>query len=288
MAAPKRILMKRHGAIAAAALLSFLLVGIAPAQEQDAEGSKDHPLLSRMPNFYIRSYEEKEFDRYEFQATTHETTGVEGHYYYINYYLREGSKVPSQLQIIRNYENAITKIGGTVLWDNGANQATLKLVRPGKEIWTYVVASYGGTPSYELRIVEKETMKQEVTANADAWLSDIKTTGHAAVYGIYFDTDKADIKPESEPMLEEITKLLRKDESLKLYLVGHTDNTGEFAHNMKLSEARANAVMNELVSKHAIPAARLKAYGVGPLSPVASNRSEDGRAQNRRVELVER
>jgi len=120
------------------------------------------------------------------------------------------------------------------------------------------------------------------------WLSDINTTGHAAVYGIYFDTDKAHIKPESEPTLEEITKLLRKDERLKLYLVGHTDSTGEFAHNIKLSEARANAVMNALVSKQGIPAARLKAYGVGPLAPVASNRSEDGRAQNRRVELVER
>ena len=120
------------------------------------------------------------------------------------------------------------------------------------------------------------------------WLSDINTTGHAAVYGIYFDTDKADIRPESEPTLEEITKLLSKDGSLKLYLVGHTDSTGEFAHNMKLSEARANAVMNALVSKHAIPAARLRAYGVGPLAPVASNRNEEGRAKNRRVELVER
>jgi outer membrane protein OmpA-like peptidoglycan-associated protein len=241
-----------------------------------------------MPNFYIRSYEEKEFDRYEFQATAQETTAVEGHYYYITYYLREGSKVPSPLQILRNYQNAIKNIGGTAPWDNGASQATLKLVRQGKEIWAYVVAPTGGTPSYELTIVEKEAMKQQVTANADAWSSDIKTTGHAAVYGIYFDTDKADIKPESEPTLEEITKLLRKDESLKLYLVGHTDSTGEFAHNMKLSEARANAVMNALVSKHGIPAVRLKAYGVGPLAPVASNRSEDGRAQNRRVELVER
>jgi len=280
--------MKKDRAIVGFVLLSFLFIGIAPAQEQDAEGSKDHPLLSRMPNFYIHDYEEKEFDRYEFQATADQTTPVEGHYYHIAYYLREGSKVPSQLQIMRNYENAIKKIGGTVLWDNGESQATLKLAQQGKEIWAFVLATYGGTtPSYYLTIVEKQAMTQEVTANADTWLNDISTTGHAAVYGIYFDTDKSDIKPESEPTLEEITKLLRKDESLKLYLVGHTDSTGEFAHNMKLSEARANAVMNALVSKHGIPAPRLKAYGVGPLAPVASNRSEDGRAHNRRVELVE-
>ena len=281
--------MKRHAAIAGLVLLSLLLFGVAPAQEQDAEGSKDHPLLSRMPNFYIRNYEEKEFARYEFQSAAGETTAVEGHYYYITYYLREGSKSPSQLQIIRNYENAIKKIGGTVPWDNGDNQTTLRVVRQGKEVWAFVVATYGGTTqTYYLTIVEKEVMVQEVTANADAWLNDINTTGHAAVYGIYFDTDKADIKPESEPTLQEISKLLRKDESLKLYLVGHTDSTGEFAHNMKLSEARANAVMNALVSKHGVPAARLIAYGVGPLAPVASNRNEDGRAHNRRVELVER
>jgi OOP family OmpA-OmpF porin len=281
--------MKKNAAIAGVALLPFLWVGIAPAQERDAENSKDHPLLSRMTNFYIREYEEKEFARYEFQATANETASVEGHYFEIRYDLQEGSKVPSQLQIIRNYENAIKKIGGTVLWDNGDNKATLKLVRQGKEIWANVMATYGGTTqSYYLTIVEKETMKQEVTADADAWLSDIRTTGHAAVYGIYFDTDKSDIKPESETTLEEIARLLRKDESLKLYLVGHTDSTGEFAHNMKLSEARANAVMNALVSKRAIPAARLRAYGVGPLAPVASNRSEEGRAKNRRVEMVER
>jgi OOP family OmpA-OmpF porin len=281
--------MRKRTLIAVFAILPFLLSGIAPAQEPDAEGSKDHPLFSRMPNFYIRDYEEKEFDRYEFQSAADKTTAVEGHYYKIAYNLQGGAKTPSQLQIMRNYENAVKKVGGTVLWDNGESQATMKLVREGKEIWAFVLATYGGTTqSYYLTIVEKEAMNQEVTANADAWSNDIKATGHAAVYGIYFDTDKADIKPESEPALREITKLLGQNAGLKLYLVGHTDSTGEFAHNMKLSEARANAVMNALVSKHGIAAARLQAYGVGPLAPVASNRSEEGRAKNRRVELVER
>jgi len=115
----------------------------------------------------------------------------------------------------------------------------------------------------------------------------IQTTGHASIYGIYFDFNKADIKPESEPALKKIARLLRQNPDLKLYVVGHTDSAGRLEYNMKLSKARANAVMNELTTKYKISAGRLKAYGVGPLAPVASNKTDEGRAKNRRVELVE-
>jgi len=155
------ILMKGGAALAGLTLLSFLLVGITRRQEQDAEGSKEHPLFSRMPNSYIRDDEEKEFARYEFQVGADETAGVEGRYCHITYNLREESKVPSQLHIIPNYENAIKKIGGRVLWDNGDSQATLKLARHGKEIWASVLAAYGGKLSHHLTIVEKEAMMQE-------------------------------------------------------------------------------------------------------------------------------
>jgi outer membrane protein OmpA-like peptidoglycan-associated protein len=131
-------------------------------------------------------------------------------------------------------------------------------------------------------------MEQTIQANAASWLSDITTTGHAAVYGIYFDTDKAEIKPESEPALAEMAKLLKNNPSLNVFIVGHTDNTGTFEHNMKLSQDRAASVVNALVSRHGMAAARLKAVGDGPTAPVASNDSEDGRAKNRRVELVNR
>jgi outer membrane protein OmpA-like peptidoglycan-associated protein len=126
-----------------------------------------------------------------------------------------------------------------------------------------------------------------VTVNADALAKDIARTGHVAIYGIYFDTGKADLKPESEPVLKEIAKLLQHNPELKLYVVGHTDNVGDLTYNMKLSQARANAVVEELVSKYGVDAKRLKAHGVGPLSPVVSNNTEEGRAKNRRVELVE-
>jgi OmpA-OmpF porin, OOP family len=125
-----------------------------------------------------------------------------------------------------------------------------------------------------------------VTIDAAAMAKDIASTGHVALYGIYFDTDKSDLKPESQPTLQEIAKLLKQDASLKLYIVGHTDNVGGFDYNIGLSERRAAAVVKELSAKHGVAATRLKPAGVGMLSPVAPNDAERGRAKNRRVELV--
>ena len=126
-----------------------------------------------------------------------------------------------------------------------------------------------------------------VTIDAAAMAKDISSTGHVAVYGIYFDTDKADLKPESRPTLQEIARLLKQDAALKLYVVGHTDNVGGFDYNSGLSERRAVAVVKELTANHGIAATRLRAAGVGMLSPVAPNDREEGRAKNRRVELVQ-
>lgn len=125
-----------------------------------------------------------------------------------------------------------------------------------------------------------------VTIDAAAMAKDISSTGHVALYGIYFDTDKADLKPESQPTLQEIAKLLKQDASLKLYIVGHTDNVGGFDYNIGLSERRATAVVKALTATHGIAATRLTPAGVGMLSPIAPNDREDGRAKNRRVELV--
>lgn len=103
---------------------------------------------------------------------------------------------------------------------------------------------------------------------------------------IYFDTGKAEVKPESDAALEEIAKLLQQNPQLKLYVVGHTDNAGTWASNMDLSRRRANAVTQVLSTKHGVEAARLSPQGDGPTAPVASNDTEEGRANYRRVELV--
>jgi OmpA-OmpF porin, OOP family len=114
----------------------------------------------------------------------------------------------------------------------------------------------------------------------------LSAKGHIALYGLYFDTGKADVKPSSAPALEQVADLLKQQPGLNLYVVGHTDDAGGLDANMALSKARADAVVQRLVRNYNISAGRLRAGGVGPLAPVATNDTDDGRALNRRVELV--
>ena len=138
-----------------------------------------------------------------------------------------------------------------------------------------------------LDVVETGEMEQRmVLVEAEAMAKALTETGRIALYGIYFDTDSAAVKPESKETLDEIAKLLNADAELKLYVVGHTDNQGAYDYNTSLSARRAESVAAELTAAYGIAAARLKPAGVGLLAPVASNDSEEGRALNRRVELV--
>ncbi len=257
------------------------------ARGDDIKGSKDHPLLPRMPDFFISNYKDLDYDRFEFPTRINGKNAkvpVEGHYYYFDYRLKDGAKQPGGLKIVRNVENALKKIGGKVLVQDSTEFSTIKVEKDGRETWVYV---WGANNLYGLKIIEKEVMKQEITANAEAMGNDITNTGHVSIYGIYFDTGKADIKSESDAAIAEIAKLLKNNASLKIYIVGHTDNTGKFDANMKLSKDRAVSVKSALVSKHGITASRLEAHGISSLAPVESNRTEEGKAKNRRVELVE-
>jgi outer membrane protein OmpA-like peptidoglycan-associated protein len=240
-----------------------------------------------MSDFYINVYEDNDFDKYDFYVQDGKKISkisVEGHKYYIQYNLKQDAKQPGDLKIVRNIQNALTKIGGKVLYEGERPwSSTIKLEKSGKETWVTVSA---WPTLYRLTIIEKEVMKQEVVANAEAMGNDINTTGHVSIYGIYFDTGKSEIKPESDAALLEIAKLLKNNAALKLYVVGHTDNAGSLDSNMKLSKDRADSVAKALSGKHGIAATRLKPYGVASLSPVASNGTEDGKAKNRRVELV--
>jgi hypothetical protein len=254
------------------------------AQQKDDKNCADHPLFTRMPDSWIHSCKEREFDAYAFKIAKDKTESVEGHLWVIRYYPQAAAKSkPSELQIMRNFENAVQKLGGTVVYAEKTRE-TFRLTRDGKEIWVEVGAEFTG--KYWLTIVQKEGMAQDIVANADAFLNDLKSTGHAAVYGIYFDTGKSDIKPESKQAIGEVAKLLKKEAGLNLCLVGHTDNVGGLESNMKLSQSRADAIMQALVRDQGIAASRLKAYGNGPYAPVSSNDTEEGRAKNRRVELV--
>jgi OOP family OmpA-OmpF porin len=238
-----------------------------------------------MPDFWISEYKESEFDNYKFIGADKKPLTIEGHKYSILYKIKSGSSDPGALKIVKNVQDALKKIGGKVINDDSFNKtSTIVVQKDAKESWIEVRA-YSGI-MYRITIVEREIMKQEIVADAKAMGDDINNTGHVSVYGIFFDSGKSELKAESDSAIIQISKLLKTNMSLKLYVVGHTDNVGSIDMNMKLSNDRANEVVKSLVAKYGIVADRLKSYGVASLAPVASNDTEDGRSKNRRVELV--
>lgn len=264
------------------ATLFFALPALAQA---DAKDCKDHPLFpTRMPGYVIRDCKVEAFGRFEFWTNNARVkVPMEGKFTLITYGIPDKKSEQAAVAIVRNYENAILKAGGTILhkvpnwWVNG------KIVKNGQET---VAQIEKGNGLIWLRIIERKAMEQYIVADAAAMSGDLKTTGHVALYGIFFDTGKAEVKPESKPALDEIAKLLKQDPALRLKVVGHTDMVGSQEANLKLSEARGEAVAQALVSQYGIQPTRLKGHGVGALAPVATNDTEEGRAKNRRVELV--
>ncbi|MCX5748570.1 MAG: OmpA family protein [Proteobacteria bacterium] len=244
----------------------------------------DHPLFPvHMPNYVIADCKAADFEAYDFYLPRGLKHREEGKFTYLNYKLETGKPEASGIEVVRNFENAIKKLGGTINASDPARWVNGKLVVDGKEIW---FQAEKGNGRIWLRIVEKTAMVQHIVADAAAFSADLAATGHVAVEGIFFDTNKAILKPESTPALEQVAKLLKADPELKLWVVGHTDAVGKLEDNMKLAQARAEAVATALTTTHGIPAGRLKGYGSGPLAPVATNDTDEGRARNRRVELV--
>jgi outer membrane protein OmpA-like peptidoglycan-associated protein len=259
----------------------ILLVAAACAAQshpKDAKGSSDHPLFTnRMPEYYISNYQQQQFAAFKFG--TRPVTEVEGTYTRINYYLADPAKHPGGLAVRRNYENAIKAVGGEVVFSN-ANYSVMKVTRDGVETWVQVQA---GTNRYVyMNIVERTAMVQVIAA--DAMATALARDGFIAL-DIHFDTGKADILPESMPMIDEIVTLMQSQAALKVSVEGHTDNTGSAGDNKTLSDARAQAVMGAIVAK-GVDGARLSALGHGQDRPIADNRTTEGRASNRRVELV--
>lgn len=157
--------------------------------------------------------------------------------------------------------------------DQGETYATVLVSKNNDDIYAQLVVAVVG--AMENNVID-----------AAAMAKGLGETGHIALYGIYFDTDKAVIKPESKPTLDEIAKLLANQPDLNVYIVGHTDNQGAYDYNLDLSRKRAASVAAALAKTYQIAPARMKTAAVGFLAPVGSNATEDGRALNRRVELV--
>lgn len=258
------------------------------AQDKDADGSKDHPMFSRMPGYYIAEYDAQDFSSVELD--TEPPRKVEGRFWKISYWLKEGARKSGPVQIARNYTNLMVKRGGKKLYDNvdsdgGSTVAQMPI--DGKNIYVQLYVSNAGEV-YDLTVVEEAGMEQKVEFSAIELAKALNDNGFVALHNILFDTGKATLKPESAAALAPVGELLKNDAVLKLEIQGHTDNVGQAAANLKLSQDRAAAVKTYLVQTFGIPAARLTTAGFGDTKPVAPNTAEAGRAQNRRVELVKK
>jgi outer membrane protein OmpA-like peptidoglycan-associated protein len=273
--------MKKFSAFLVFVIL--ILTSISFAQETDKDGTQDHPLLSRIPNYYISDQIVKDFDVFTSPYIDKDNVW-EGKFTQTNYSHIEGTKDLSFIQIVRNYENSVKKLGGKTLLSDG--RVYHGKIEKNKGV-TYISAeAFNEGRDYTLIIVENKPMEDEVTIDAAALNQGISETGKIAVYGIYFDSGKSVIKPESKPTIDEIIKMLQQNPKLKIFVVGHTDSDGSVESNMKLSSDRAAAVVKAL-TENGISASRLKSSGVGPYCPVESNHTDEGKAKNRRVELVE-
>lgn len=253
---------------------------------QDNKNCKDAEpaYINRMPGFNLSECKNSDYNEIEFiyyvNGNAIKLKKAGKHY---NLWYRKNESETNQIsgaQVKLNYFNAFTKIKGKTLSDD---KSMLTGSINGKEVYLQLNTSVTNISSYHFDLIEVESMKQDIEINLG---EAIDTDGKAALYGILFETGKSDIKPESSGVLKKIMEYLNANPSVKIYIVGHTDNTGEFAGNITLSKARAKAVKDYLVTNGKINAARLGSDGVGSLCPVSTNETEAGKSMNRRVEIV--
>jgi outer membrane protein OmpA-like peptidoglycan-associated protein len=309
---PARKILTPHLLLA----LLFLAPTDAGAQTRDVAGAKDFPGIGRFGGSVISGYQVKDFDAARVQAAPFkndkpaDARRLEGRITRIAYRTNPG---PSILEVSRNFETQLTKAGFETLlacdtdacggipfteaidalpipqmWVDGFNYHYFagRKADGGRETYASVVVSENNKEIYAQLIVAELGAIENKMVDAAAMAKGLGETGHIALYGIYFDTDKAVIKPESRPTLEQIAKLLASQPQLNVFIVGHTDSQGTFDYNLDLSRRRAEAIAQELVKNYRIAQPRLRTAGVGLLAPIGSNASEAGRALNRRVELV--
>jgi OmpA-OmpF porin, OOP family len=294
----------------------FLAPTGALAQSRDVPGARDFPGIGRFGGSAITGYQMKDFDAARMQAAAFkdgqpvDARRPEGKITRIAYRTKPG---PSILEVSRNFETQLAKAGFETLlacdtdacggipfteavealpvpqmWVDGFNYHYYsgRKSEAGAETYTSVIVSENnGEITAQLTVAVTGAIANKMV-DAAAMAKGLGETGHIALYGIYFDTDKAVIKPESRPTLEQIAKLLAGQPQLNVFIVGHTDNQGNFDYNLDLSRRRAEAIAAELVKSDRIAQGRLRTAGVGFLAPVGSNATEAGRALNRRVELV--
>ena len=300
--------------------IAVCLTGAA-ALAKDIPGGKDHPLLKRFEGSEIVRYKTENYDTLDFYDKDKTKVTQEGQMVRVLFRIPAGKT--TALEVFRNYENELKEKGWKLVlsgpstfdfyitdlvgqhkfdakfvWEQIRNPYYIYAVKhdPAGDVHLDVIVSEIGQDGETFKtddvavsvdsIQVKAVANKMVDGTADELANKIATEGRVNLYGIYFDFDKTDIKPESKPTLDEVGKLLNNDATLKLEVVGHTDNQGTADYNNNLSMRRAQAVVTELITAYHVAPDRLQASGKGFSEPVAPNDTDAGRAKNRRVELV--
>ncbi|MEM9396042.1 MAG: OmpA family protein [Pseudomonadota bacterium] len=292
------------------------------AQRADKRGSADYPLVSRFEGATIDGYQQVQFDRYELPLGPAEgakalgqVRTLEGKITKINYAFWEEPK-PSLYQLYKSYETVFNEKGVEFLFScfkEECSQEGADLVRTAADMkmllngfmafgdHAYIAARAQKGPqdiyiglylkqersnvAYELHFIEVEAMGVDKISMAD--ISDgLEQTGKQAFYGLFFETGSATLKDSSQDELALLAEYLKENYEASYFIVGHTDNVGQYAANKFLAKARAKSVVDALATQFDLDTSNLTAIGIGPVSPVSSNATDAGRAQNRRVELV--
>ena len=305
-------------AFACLSALIFVAAGFAPAaaQQRDVAGSRDYPGIGRFGSSIITGYQTKDFDAARMQAAPFANGNavkplrLEGRVTRVAYRTGPG---PSILEVSRNFENQLKGAGFETLlacdadacggipfseqidvlpipqmWVDGFNFRYFAAHKKdgNTDIYASVVTSKNNDDTTTELVVAVVGAMENKMVDAAAMAKGLGDKGHIALYGIYFDTDRATLKKESAPTLAEMAKLLNGQPQMRVFIVGHTDSQGSYEHNMTLSRQRAESVAAALSNSYRIARGRLYTAGVGYLAPLGSNATEDGRSLNRRVELV--
>lgn len=307
-------------------LLGIILVfGSTSALAQrtsDVRNGRDYRLVSRFKGSVIEWYQHKAFDKYfllEKKGRKLVPKRVEGEVTRIQY---STGKDHSIVEIVRSYEVALKAAGFNVTVSlnenngpsnlneelyfaefNGLNKLPSGSIKPdhngkwsyleamgeknGKSIYIVLYVTDRGYPLITFDAIETKKMEAGLVT-AHSIDKGISAAGHVVLAGLFFDTGKSTIKPESRAALKNIAAYLKAHKERRFLIVGHTDNVGDFESNIRLSKARAVSVAKTLTGRYGIPSGQVMPYGVGFAAPVASNADESGRERNRRVELVER
>ena len=254
--------------------------------------AEEHPVIKSIPGFQLVPAQSriKNYAPYQFRVKTKgkkaERVEKKGKYWQLKYVIKDAKgkidRSVSREEIVQNYKEAAIEKGGEIHYAVGY-LLTFSLTREdGGKTWASLTAGDG---SYNLYIIDEAAFKKQLTFDAEKMKKALDEEGHVAIYGIHFDVDRAVLKLGAEKVLIEMVKLMKNNPDLKIEIQGHTDNTGSADHNLDLSRRRAETVKKFMLI-YGVDGPRMASKGYGEEKPVATNDTEEGRAMNRRVELV--